>query len=299
MPDESVSLYAVRRPLIFTRGLRCPVWLTALLPVLLVACSQPQGQIPPRIDAPQRAMVAGVPLIKQNEFHCGPASLAMVFQWSGLNVTQAEVAAQSFTPGAKGTYLADMAGAARRHAMLAVRLSTLEEVLEEVAAGNPVIIFQNLGLKWAPRWHYAVVVGYDLNSGQITLHSGEHQQMTMGLRLFMRTWKRGDYWAMAVLPPSQLPVTDNQWEILRAAAALEQLGHTRAAAKVYVNGGTRWPGNWIWAYGLGNTRYQQGDLAGARKAFERAAEIDPSPPEIQHNLQLVIREMSKVPRRSD
>nr|WP_272871521.1 PA2778 family cysteine peptidase [Ruegeria lacuscaerulensis] len=265
----------------------------------MVACTQAQRQVPSQVDAPPRAVVTDVPLIKQNEFHCGPASLAMVFQWAGLDVTQTDVAAQSFTPGAKGTYLADMVGAARRHEMLAVRLSTLEEVLDEVAAGNPVIIFQNLGLKWAPRWHYAVVVGYDLNSDEITLHSGQHERMTMDLRLFMRTWQRGDNWAMAVLPPGELPATENQWEILRAASALEQLGHTQAAAKAYLSGGLRWPDNWIWAYGLGNTRYKQGDLEGAKKAFEHAAKIDPSPPEIHHNLRLVIQKISAPTTGSD
>lgn len=294
MSNESVSLYPVCGPLISFPRLRFQTWIVILLKVLLVACTQKQMPITSGLDVPARAAVKGVPVIKQNEFHCGPASLAMVFQWSGLEVTQVEVATQSFTPGAKGTFLADMIGAARRQEMLAVRLSSMEELLDEVAAGHPVIIFQNLGFKWAPRWHYAVVVGYDLNSDKIILHSGEHERMTMDLQLFLRTWRRGEYWALAVLPPGQLPMSEDQWATLRAAAALEQLGHTDAAEKIYVSGGTRWPDNWIWAYGLGNALYQKGDLEGAKKAFVRAKKIDPTPPEIHHNLKQVVEEMSQA-----
>jgi tetratricopeptide (TPR) repeat protein len=266
--------------------------LAVAFPLIVLACT-PTGErfVRPQ-DVPSRAMVADVPIVRQNAFHCGPASLAMVLQWSGNDVSQSEIASQAFTPKANGSYLADMIGAARRRGQLVVQLSTLPELLEEVAAGHPVIIFQNLGLSWSPRWHYAVVVGYDLDQEQLILHSGEHDRITMDSRLFMRTWRRGEFWAVTVLPPNLLPKTGDEWDVLRAAAALEQLGHTVAAEQVYTNGALRWPHNWIWPYGIGNARYKLGDLEGAKSAFELAAEIDPKPPEIQHNLGQVKRELA-------
>lgn len=268
--------------------------LVLLVPALLLGCAQTVDRVVTvPDDTPTRAAVADVPLIKQQDFYCGPASLAMVLQWSGMEVTQAEIAAQAFNPGAKGTYLANMTGTARRRGQLAVELSTFPDLFEEIAAGHPVIVFQNLGLSWAPKWHYAVAVGYDLNKDRIFLHSGELDRMTMPLRLFERTWRRGEYWALVVLPPDHLPASADQWKILRAAAALERTGRTIAAEKIYANGSSRWPRNWIWPYGLGNARYQSGDLAGARRAFERAIAIDPSIPEVQHNLAQVNAELAK------
>jgi hypothetical protein len=38
--------------------------------------------------------------------------------------------------------------------------------LREVAAGNPVLVLQNLSFAWAPVWHYAVVMGYDADAAQ-------------------------------------------------------------------------------------------------------------------------------------
>ncbi len=273
--------------------------LVLLVPALLLGCAQTfeRADLAPG-DLPTRAAVADVPLIKQQDFYCGPASLAMVMQWSGIEVTQAEIAAQAFSPGAKGTYLADMTGSARRRGQLAVNISTISELLGEIAAGHPVIIFQNLGFDWATRWHYAVVVGYDLENDQIFLHSGQFDRMTMPFVLFQRTWQRGEYWALVVLTPDHLPASADQWEILRAAAALERTGHAVAAEKVYANGSSRWPRNWLWPYGLGNSRYRRGDLEGAKIAFETAVAIDPSIPEIQHNLAHVVVDLAKSAEHS-
>lgn len=244
-------------------------------------------------DLPTRAAVADVPLIKQQDFYCGPTSIAMVLQWSGIEVTQAEIAAQAFSPGARGTYLSDMTGSARRRGQLAVGLSTFPDLLKEVAAGNPVIVFQNLGLRWTPKWHYGVVVGYDMEKREVYLHSGELDRMTMTVPLFERTWRRGDYWGLVILPPDRLPATAGQWAVLRAASALERTGHPAAAEKVYTSGSSRWPDNWLWPYGIGNARYQRGDLEGAKRAFQRALKIDPSIPEIHNNIAQVNLELAR------
>lgn len=265
-----------------------------MAPVLLQGCVQTVERSATVPDGtPIRAVVADVPLIKQRDFYCGPASLAMVLQWSGMDVTQSDIAAQTFSPGARGTYLADMVGAARRRGQLAVQVSTFADLLGEISAGHPVIVFQNLGLSWAPKWHYAVAVGYDLKREHIFLNSGELDRMTMPVSLFLRTWKRSDNWALVVLPPDKMPASGDQWEILRAAAALERSGQAVAAEKVYANGAARWPGNWIWPFGLGNARYQRGDLSGALKAFEKAMAIDPAIPEIRNNLAGVRAELAK------
>ncbi|WP_233252535.1 PA2778 family cysteine peptidase [Maritimibacter sp. 55A14] len=262
------------------------------IPVVLLGCAQAVDR---RLEVPAdqvtRAAVPGVPLIKQADFHCGPASLAMVMQWSGLDVTQSEIAAQSFSPGAEGTYLADMLGSARRRGQLAVPVTGFQNLLDEIAAGHPVIVFQNLGLNFALKWHYAVAVGYDLEARRIILHSGELDRMVMPLRLFERTWRRGDYWALVVLPPGELPAAAGEWDVLRAAEALERAGQLRAAQEAYAAGAARWPDHWLWQFGLGNTRYGRGDLQGARRAFLWARRLAPDVPEIRQNLAQVNREL--------
>ncbi len=78
-----------------------------------------------------------------------------------------------FIPGREGSLQLEMVAAARRHGMLVYPLQGgLESVLEEVAAGNPVLVLQNQAFSWWPRWHFAVVVGFDRERRELVLRSG-------------------------------------------------------------------------------------------------------------------------------
>lgn len=226
-------------------------------------------------------------MIVQNDFYCGPAALAMVRQWAGAEVTQEEIAALAFSPEAEGTYLSDMLGAARRQGQLAVEIGGFDALFAEIAAGHPVIVFQNLGLDFSPVWHYGVVVAYDIEADVVVLNSGQHERMSMPLSLFRRTWERGDGWAIVVLPPTRLPAEAREIEVLKAAAGLERVGEHRAAEAAYRAGAARWPDNWLWQFGLGNALYAQGRLRDAEEAFARAVALDPEKPEARNNLEQV------------
>jgi len=269
------------------RGYRGALFLL-LFPFLVACGARPEPVSAP--DLPSRAAVEGVPLIEQEAFYCGPAALAMAMQWGGLDVSQDAIAAQSFTPGAEGTYLADMVGAARRQGRLAVPVAGMHGLMAEVAAGHPVIVFQNLGVRIAPLWHYAVVVAYDLPADRVILHSGQHERMELPVALFQRTWARGENWAIVVLPPGQLPVSADPWEVASAAAALERVGETRAAAATYAAAETRWPDLWVFPFGRGNTAYGLGDKKGAKAAWLRAKRLGPEVAEIRQNLAELARE---------
>lgn len=252
--------------------------------LVLSACTAPSLDLTPAPDAPRKAFVAGVPVIEQEDFYCGPAALAMALQWAGRDTTQAQVARLAFSPGAKGTFQEDMVGAARRLGALAVPLRGFDDLTGEVAAGHPVIVFQNLGESFAPIWHYAVVTAYDLDRGAVQLHSGRLSRTVMSLAKFERTWAGGGGWALVVLPPGEIPATAPERAVLDAAAGLERSGRPRDAALAYRAGAERWPDNWLWQFALGNALYASGDRAGSRRAWERAVALDPSAPEPRQNL---------------
>ena len=216
----------------------------------------------------------------------------MVMQWAGSDITQQDVAALAFSPGAGGTYLADMIGSSRRLGQLAVEISNFDQLLAEVTAGHPVIVFQNLGLGVIPVWHYGVVTGYDFAKNEVYLNSGQLDQMVMAFAVFERTWRRGDYWGLVVLPPDRLPASTSETDVLAAAAALERVEQFEAAATLYETGAARWTKNWLWQFGLGNARYAMGDLLGARNALRRARALDPSIPEVRANLAFVESELA-------
>ena len=281
MPDQGVQVHPLR-----------PLALTIVLVAMVSACAPAVPLLDPDSDKlPSRAEVAGVPLVLQRDYYCGPAALAMVLSWAGSPAAQEDIAHLSFSPGARGTYRSDLVGAARRLGYLAVPLADSQRLLDEVASGHPVIVFQNLSLGIAPRWHYAVVVGYDIKRKEVLLHSGELERRRMDLAVFQRTWARGDNWAIVVLPPGELPAVKDEESVLRAVVGLENAGKPAAAERAYAAGSAHWPENWLWQFGRGNAAYIQGDLRTAEGAFLAALRIAPGVPEIRGNLDQVRREL--------
>src|SRR5919198_4728293 len=146
-------------------NIRPPERLVHLSLVLLAVAGCATAHSPrewtPPATIPVQWQLESVPFVPQAEYQCGPASLAMVLAWIGKPVRPAELAGQVYSLARQGSLPGDMTGAARRHGLVAYPISTLRDVVSEVAAGNPVIVLQNLGSSDRPRWHYAVVVGYD------------------------------------------------------------------------------------------------------------------------------------------
>lgn len=244
-------------------------------------------------DLPPEAAVAGVPFYAQQDNYCGPASLAMVLSWAGEPVAQEEVAPQVFTPDREGAFAADVLAAARRRGYLAVPVTGLRELLAEVAGDRPVLVLQNLGLDWIPRWHFAVVVGYDLPAGELRLHSGRDAERTVALSTFERTWARAGRWGLVVLPPGRLPASADATAVLEAAVGLERAGQMAAAEQAYAAAAERWPqrlGAWI---GLANARHGQGDARGAASALREGLEHHPGSAEAWNNLAVVLDELGE------
>jgi Peptidase_C39 like family/Tetratricopeptide repeat len=272
---------------------RAPRISSALLLLALVACAGPQTKSlleNPTAALPLRAKVDGVPFFPQQEYYCGPAALATVLSWSGVPDTQDEAAAQVYTPGREGTLRSDMVAAARRNGRLAVPVDRLASLAAELAAGHPVVVFQNLGLGWFPVWHYAVAIGYDVDAGDLILRSGLEARRVMPLGTFERTWARGDHWALVVLPPGELPVSADEITVLRAATGLEQAGRLRAAAAAYAAITKRWPDSLEASIGLGNAAYAAGELEAAENAFRTAVERHPEAAAAWNNLAHILGE---------
>jgi tetratricopeptide (TPR) repeat protein len=243
---------------------------------------------------PAKAEVAAVPFIAQQDNYCGPASLAMAMNWSGLAVGQDDVAPLVFTPGRQGSLQDDMLVAARRFGRMASPLRQPGDLFTELAAGHPVVVFQNLGLEWFPRWHFAVAIGYDRAAEEILLHSGLDARTAMPLATFERTWARANYWAMVVLPPDRLPATADTAAALQAAAGLERAHRYKEAAGAYGAIARRWPDNLAAAIGVGNAHYGAGDIAGAAAGFRQAAERHPQAAAAWNNLGFVLGQLGRT-----
>lgn len=233
-----------------------------------------------------------MPFFPQTPYHCGPAALATVLVQAGFAASPESLADQVFLPAREGSLQLEMLAGARRAGALPVRLpGELGALLQEVAAGQPVVVLQNLGLSFVPRWHYAVLVGYSLEARQLVLRSGTTRREMLGFTTFEHTWARGGHWAFAALPPGRLPATAREAEAAEAALGFERANPSAAArGAVYDSLVARWPSNLVARIGQGNARAAQGDWAGAALSFEHAAERHDSAA-AWHNLALARRQL--------
>ncbi len=264
--------------------------LAALFVCGLAACASAPPLDPARVSAlPETRELDTTPYFAQERNHCGPASAAMALAAAGLDATPDTLAPLVYLPARQGSLPLDMLGGARRVGAVAVRLDpSVEALYEQIAAGRPVVVLQNLALSWTPRWHYAVVVGFDRRDETVILRSGPERRQVLSLATFAKTWDRSGRWGMVVARPGEVPEgvsPDRYTESLLAFERLDRLAEARAG---YEAGVARWPDHLTLAMGLGNTAYALGDLPASERAFRAAADAHPKSDAPLNNLAHVL-----------
>mgnify|MGYP002713179747 CR=1 FL=1 len=193
-----------------------------------------------------------------------------------MQVTRDELRGQVYIPEREGSLRAEMLAAARRHDRIPYLLHPqLRELLRELRDGHPILVLQNLGLSWAPRWHYAVVIGFDAERDAILLRSATIKRHVMPIALFERTWRRSGYWAVRILRPGELPSSPDEQRYLAAVVPLERMHKWRLTEAAYQAALAHWPHSLTAVMGLGNSRYANGELQAAIGAFRQAVVMHP------------------------
>lgn len=246
-------------------------------------------------DLPLTVEHAEVPFFPQTQYQCGPAALATTLAHLSIPVTADELAPQLYIPARKGTLQVEMLAAPRRYGIVSHKLEPrLDAVLREVAAGNPVIVLKQYS-HWPilKLWHYAVVVGYNGESGTMYFRSGENERLTLPIGMFEFLWKDGAQWAMVAMPPGRIPVTADRARFFDSIVAVERAKQPGAAAAAYRAFLERWPGDLGASVGLANAYYALGDLGEAEGALRAAVEHHPDSPVALNNLAHVLSETGR------
>lgn len=253
----------------------------ALITILAGCASRPEwpetGTLNQAGGIDQHRVLEDVPFYAQERYQCGPASLAMMLNSQGLNTDPDVLRELVYLPGRKGSLQVELVAAARAHGQLVYPLDgSLESLLEEVAAGNPVLVMQNLRFGWWPQWHFAVVIGFDAEERNIILHTDTRESHKETLEVFTATWNRAENWAAVMLPPDQLPATADPLQYLMSANDLETTGRTLAAATAYQTAEQTWPDQPAAIMGQGNIAWEQGDAKLATHHYLRLTQKFPA-----------------------
>ena len=235
--------------------------------------------IPPRVE------LENVPFYPQQKYQCGPAALATVINYYQYATTPERLLPLVYIPKLKGSLQAEMLSAVRNYRLLAIEQDgQLSSILESLAAGYPVLVLQNLGYDFYPFWHYAVVVGYDLDEQQLMLRSGETKRLVRSFALFERTWARSGYWSVVVVPADVIPPGVPEAHFTQAAVVLESQLSPEQAEQMYGKGHEHWPNSYPLLMGLANAAFARQQYQRAEDLYIQATALEPQRAEAWNNM---------------
>jgi tetratricopeptide (TPR) repeat protein len=259
--------------------------LALLVMVGLSACTSLPEHVRQYGEAGRPVELSDTPFFPQERYQCGPAALMTVLTQSGVNTTLDSIVEQVYLPGRRGSLQTELLAAARASSRIPYQIdSSLSAIVGELQAGRSVLVLQNLGVSWMPRWHYAVVVGADPSNDTITLRSGTNRRRITKTKTFLRTWERGEYWGLVVIRPDELPANPDANRYFRAIAALESTGHVAEARSGWRVALERWPNEPVAMFGAANSEFALSNFADAEDLYRQLLDKDPDSLSARNNL---------------
>jgi len=250
----------------------------------------------PLLEASSRVVeLDATPFFPQARNECGPAALATVLGASHVEATPQALEKRVYLPGRRGSLQIEMQAAPRAFGRLSYRIEPeLAAIVHELDAGRPVLVLHNYGLPFWPRWHYAVVVGYDGANDRVVLRSGTKRRQLMSASNFMRAWDNGGRWALVILQPGELPVSPDKRRYLESAAAFEGVASPQDAWRGFDAAVRLWPDDAVALIGRGTASYRRGELREAATDYRAALALDASQVAARNNLAVVLLESGCV-----
>lgn len=268
------------------QGRQCAA-LLMLLPWLLVGC-----QLQPTAPHDNNSTRLVVPFFAQQTYQCGPAALASMLHAAGVAVSPDELVSEVWLPQRRGSLAMELAAAARARGRLVYPVNSEGQLLDELDAGHPVLIRQNLLFDWWPQWHFAVVTGYAAHGEEFFLHSGTHQDLHVDRDWFMRRWAKADNEGFVVLAEGELPSDSDATRLMQAIEDVSRSSQ-KPALSYWRSAVVRYPDDALMHFGHGNALYLAGDKVAARDAFARAVALQPTLHAGWNNLASVLHELGQ------
>lgn len=164
-------------------------------------CVRGPGTLAPDPTRPAaERIIRDMPFFAQEQYQCGPASLAGVLRHLGLSGPQATpdgIAEAIFRPGMHGTLSLDLALYPRTLG-LASRWydGSVADLMAAVDSGQPRIVMVDHGYGLVSTYHFMVVVGYAPDA--VIVNSDRTPLQRLSWASFLRTWDRTDRWTLEI-----------------------------------------------------------------------------------------------------
>lgn len=178
------------------RGL---LYLFFVLLSFLFSCATTRNVIEPGTAR----MIENVQFFPQETYQCGPASLAGVLNYWGVEASPEAIAEEIYSKSAKGTLGLDMVLYARKKGLDVVQSrGSIKSIKENIDLGYPVIVLVDYGFWVYQQNHFMVIAGYHKNG--VIANSGKNQLKFIRVEDFLKPWERTDFWTL-LIKPGQVP----------------------------------------------------------------------------------------------
>ncbi|MCL5062544.1 MAG: C39 family peptidase, partial [Nitrospiraceae bacterium] len=133
----------------------------------------------------------------QEDYQCGPASLAGVLNYWGITVSPDDVAKDIYSESARGTLNIDMLLYVNKKGLYALQYAgSWDDIEAKINDGYPLIVLVDYGFSVYQANHFMVVVGY--NDDGVVVNSGKTEHMFIDKEKFLKAWKRTNYWTLLI-----------------------------------------------------------------------------------------------------
>jgi predicted double-glycine peptidase len=201
MRQKFLSVTPVRKWI--SNGINKQAWIVsmpaylflALLAFFLHSCAAvSNGDIP---ESRQNRIISNVPFYAQEDYQCGPASLAGVMNYWKIDVTPDDIAKEIYSKSAKGTLNIDMVIYPQRKGLIAEQYSgNMKDLKKNIDSGYPLVVLVDYGLWVFQSNHFMVVVGY--NEDGVIVNSGKDKGKFISEEDFIKTWEKTKFWTLLI-----------------------------------------------------------------------------------------------------
>jgi ABC-type bacteriocin/lantibiotic exporter with double-glycine peptidase domain len=175
------------------KKLNCFLFIIGIL--CLFSCSTVQ-EVPESGDI---HIIKDVPFYPQEDFQCGPSSLAMVLNHYGIRTSPDEIAEEIFSGSARGTLNIDMVIYAQKSGLRVLQFKgNSEDLKRNIDAGNPLIVLVDYGFSLYQLNHFMVIAGYSGHG--VIVNSGKNKEQFIQWKEFLRVWEKAGFWTLLIEP---------------------------------------------------------------------------------------------------
>lgn len=124
---------------------------------------------------------------------------------------------------------------------MAIESTKRADLFELLDGEIPVIVLLNQGTAASPVWHYAVVIGFDIDRQLVILRSGRTKREVMKISTFYEFFKNGGHWKLIAVPTTMVPPGVSEDTYIKSAYDLEQTLDDEIVQFAYETAVKKWP----------------------------------------------------------